>query len=153
MIRPLKTIAAVLLVAVSLTALAGCSHNRSPLDGTSWRLTDWTLGSLNPADFAITAQFAGGQISGHSGVNTYGGPYKLGRSDAFSAGPLVCTEMAGPEPAMRAEAAYLELLGQAASYRVVDATLTLFDESGNGSLIFESVGREHAGAFRTKIAQ
>jgi len=88
MIRPSKTLAAVLLVAVSLMALVGCSPAGSPLDGTSWRLTEWTLSSLNPADFTITAQFADGQISGNSGVNSYGGPCKLGRGAAFSVGPL-----------------------------------------------------------------
>jgi heat shock protein HslJ len=98
MIYPSKTLAAVLLVAVSLVALAGCLHDGSPLDGTYWRLTDWTLSSLNPADFAITAQFADGQISGHSGVNTYGGPYKLGRNAAFAAGPLAWNRRCAPRP-------------------------------------------------------
>ena len=137
MIRPSKTLAAVLLAAASLVALAGCLHDESPLDGTSWRLTEWTLSSLNPADFSITAQFADGNISGHSAVNTYGGPYKLGRGAAFEVGPLACTEMAGPEPAMRAEAAYMTLLGQAKSFKVAGSTLTLYDKNGNESLVFD----------------
>jgi len=141
MIRQTKTLAAVLLVAVPLAALAGCLHDGSPLDGTSWRLTEWTLSSLNPADFTITAQFADGNISGHSAVNTYGGPYKLGRGAAFSVGPLACTEMAGPEPAMRAEAAYLALLDQATSYKIADRKLTLYDKGGNESLIFEAASK------------
>ena len=56
-------------------------------------------------------------------------------------GPLVSTEMAGPEPAMRAEGAYLTLLGQARSYRVDAGRLTLFDGDGNESLIFAAMGR------------
>ena len=137
MIHLSKTLVAVLLVAVPLAALAGCLHDGSPLDGTSWRLTEWTLSSLNPADFTITAQFADGNISGHSAVNTYGGPYKLGRGAAFEVGPLACTEMAGPEPAMRAESAYMTLLGQAKSYKMADGKLTLFDKGGNESLVFD----------------
>ena len=137
MIRQTKTLAPVLLIAVSLVALAGCLTDGSALDGTRWRLTEWTLSSLNPADFTITVQFADGQISGHSGVNTYGGPYKLGRGDAFSAGLLACTEMAGPEPAMRAESAYMTLLGQAKSFKVAGSTLTLYDKNGNESLVFD----------------
>ena len=39
--------------------------------------------------------------------------------------------MAGPEPAMRAETAYLTLLGQAKSYKVTDGKLTLYDSGGN----------------------
>jgi heat shock protein HslJ len=114
------------------TASAGSS-----LDGTRWKLTGWTLNSLNPADFTITARFAEGQISGNSGVNTYGGPYRIGPGAAFSAGPLASTQMAGPEPAMRAETAYLTLLGQAKSYKMAGGVLTLYDGGGNESLIFE----------------
>ena len=39
---------------------------------------------------------------------------------------------------MRAEGAYLTLLGQARSYRVDAGRLTLFDAGGNESLIFEA---------------
>jgi heat shock protein HslJ len=138
MIRPSKTLAAVLLIAVSLIALVGCSPAGSPLAGTQWRLTEWTLSSLTPTDFTITAKFANGQISGNSGVNTYSGPYKLGPGAAFSAGPLAGTKMAGPEPAMRAETAYLTLLGQAKLYKMADGKLTLYDKGRNESLIFEA---------------
>jgi heat shock protein HslJ len=44
--------------------------------------------------------------------------------------------MAGPEPAMRAEHAYLTLLQQARSYSISGRTLTLYDAHGNESLIF-----------------
>ena len=52
-------------------------------------------------------------------------------------GPLAATRMAGPEPAMRAESAYLTLLGEARSYRLTDSQLVLFDSKGNESLIFD----------------
>jgi heat shock protein HslJ len=130
--------AAILLVALSLAALVGCSRGGNPLDGTQWRLSNWTLSSLSPADFTITAEFADGQISGSSGVNSYSGPCSLGPSDAFAVGPLSSTEMAGLEPAMRAEGAYMTLLGQARSYELTEGRLTLFDEGGNESLIFEA---------------
>jgi heat shock protein HslJ len=141
-----KRLATVALVATALTALAACSSGGgsaagASLDGTRWRLSEWTLNSLNPADFSITAQFTKGQISGHGGVNTYGGPYKAGPGDAFSAGPLASTEMAGPEPAMRAETAYLTLLGQARSFKVAGGRLTLYDKGGNESLVFAATDR------------
>jgi heat shock protein HslJ len=151
MIHQSKTLAAGLLIAASLIALAGCSSGSgslgsgsadvSPLDGTQWRLTEWTLSSLSPTDFTITAAFANGQISGSSGVNTYSGQCKLGPGAAFSAGPLASTQMAGPEPAMRAETAYLTLLGQAQSYKTAAGRLTLFDKGGNESLFFEAAGK------------
>ena len=138
MVRSARMLATALLFTVALSALAGCSRVDSPLEGTRWRLSEWTLSSLDPTEFKITAQFADGKISGSSAVNTYSGPYRVGPSSAFSAGPLASTEMAGPEPAMRAEQAYLTLLGQVGSYRMADGRLTLYDAGGNESLLYEA---------------
>jgi heat shock protein HslJ len=129
--------AAMLLAVVS--AAAGCggsAASRHALDGSSWRLDGWTLNSLAPDQFTITASFAGGKISGTSAVNTYGGSYTTGADGAFSVGQLASTEMASPEPAMRAERAFITLLQQARSYKLAGDKLTLFDSNGNESLIF-----------------
>lgn len=128
---------AIVLLALALLPLAGCGSGSGALNGTRWRLTGWTLSSLNPADFTITAQFAGGRISGKSAVNSYSGSVKLGPGQAFATGALAGTKMAGPEPAMRAESAYLALLAQARSWERTDNRLTLKDGGGNESLIFE----------------
>ena len=141
MLRRSRVLASVLLAIVAFVAVAGCSSGAGSLDGTHWRLREWTLNSLNPADFTITAQFADGTISGSSGVNAYSGPVKLGPGAAFSAGPLASTLMAGPEPAMRAESAYSTLLGQAKSFKRTTGTLTLYDSGGNESLVFEAAGK------------
>jgi heat shock protein HslJ len=98
------------------------------------------LSSISATDVTIIATFADGQISGNSGVNSYSGPCRLGSGDTFSAGPLAGTQMAGPEPAMRAEGAYLTLLGEAASFKRTADRLTLYDQGGNESLIFEPAG-------------
>jgi len=129
------------VVGVAVIALAGCSGGHPALDGTQWRLAEWTLSSLDAHEFDITGEFADGKVSGHSGVNSYGGPYALGPGSAFSVGQIASTEMAGPEPAMRAEGAYRTLLGQARAYRVEEGRLTLLDAGGNESLIFEAAGR------------
>ncbi len=128
------------LIAAALTAVTGCSPTGASLKETEWRLTGWTVSSIDPASVTITAKFADGQVSGNSGVNSYSGPYEAGAGDTFSAGPFASTLMAGPEPAMRAEAAYLALLGQAKSYKVIGARLTLFDGGGNESLSFDRSG-------------
>ena len=133
--------AAILLIAMYLIALIGCVRGNSELDGTRWRLTEWTLSSLDAQEFDITAEFADGKVSGHSGVNSYGGPYALGPGNAFSVGRIVSTEMAGSASAMRAEGAYVTLLGQARSYRVEAGRLTLLDAGGNESLMFEAAPR------------
>jgi heat shock protein HslJ len=141
MARSFKSLAAVPVIVLALIALIGCARGRGELEGTQWRLTEWTLGSLNPRDFKITAEFADGKIGGRSGVNTYGGPYTLGSRQSFKVGQLASTQMAGPEPAMRAEGAYFTLLGQVRSYRVDAGRLTLLDAGGNESLTFEAVIR------------
>ncbi len=119
MARSCNSLTAVPVIVLALLALIGCAPERNELEGTRWRLAEWTLSSLSPGEFDITAEFADGQISGHGGVNSYGGPYALGSRHAFAVGPFVRTEMAGPGPAMRTEGAYLTLLGQAASFRAV----------------------------------
>lgn len=107
------------------------------LDGTSWRLTRWSEPSLDPAGFTITASFARGTVSGRSAVNSYSGPYTARRSGAFATGALASTEMAGPEPAMRAEAAYFNLLARARAFSRTAASLTLRDATGAELLVFE----------------
>ena len=46
------------------------------------------------------------------------------------------TEMAGPEPAMRAEQIYLTLLAQARKYDRTAGRLVLLDANGNELLVF-----------------
>lgn len=127
----------VVLGTLASTLLACGSGGGTPdLEGTSWRLTEWSVSSLDPKDFTITAAFADGSISGKAAVNSYNGPYAVGPDDAFSVGAVSSTKMAGPEPDMRAESAYFELLAQARSVAVDGDTLTLFDDGGNESPIY-----------------
>jgi heat shock protein HslJ len=136
----MRRCATVVALVVVCTALAGCSLS-DPLNGTRWKLTGWSISSMDPADVAITAAFKEGQMSGNSGVNSYGGPYSLGFNGAITLGPLAMTEMAGPEPAMRAETAYQTLLADVGFYEVSgDGALTLFDKNHNQALIFTPAG-------------
>jgi len=138
MITQSKRVAAFIVIAVSFIALAGCKLATNQMGEAQWKLVGWSISSINPADVTITAKFEDGQISGSGGVNSYGGPCQLGPGDAFSAGPLAATAMAGPEPAMRAEAAYFTLLGEARFYTMADGKLMLYDQGKNESLIFEA---------------
>jgi heat shock protein HslJ len=131
----------VLILLGTVLGVAGCwgsGGDAHVLDGTAWRLTAWTLSSLDANAFTITAKFAHGQISGKSAVNAYGGPYTAGPNEAFSVGNLAVTAMGGIGPDMRAEQAYLTLLGEAKSYKRDGIRLTLFDQHGNESLIFQA---------------
>jgi heat shock protein HslJ len=121
-----------------LVAMAGCATTpgTTTLDGTSWRLTAWSASSQRADAFPITARFEDGGVSGRSAVNTYRGPVTYGADGTLAIGAIATTRMAGPEPAMRAEHLYLELLGQAGRYRVEGSTLTLLDANGNERLVY-----------------
>lgn len=136
--RRLISVALLAVFAVGALGLLGCGDDaeKSSLEETSWRLEGWSVSSLYPGDFEITAAFEDGQISGKAAVNSYSGPYTAGPTGDFSVGGLSRTEMAGPEPAMRAESIYFELIEQARSYRVDEGRLTLMDANGNELLIF-----------------
>lgn len=138
MTRALITVGMSIVAAMFMVAMVGCSQSVGSLGGAEWKLDSWTLSSLSASDFAITAKFQDGRISGHSAVNSYSGPYELGSGRTLSVGPLLSTQMAGSEPAMRAEGAYLQLLSQAKSYKAGDGKLTLYDSGGNESLIFQA---------------
>ena len=111
-----------------------------PLDGHAWQLRAWSISSLNASDFAITARFADGRVSGRSGVNTYSGSYAPGPGSSLSFGPMALTRMAGPEPAMRAENAYQALLADIRAYRMEADRLVLLDGAGNERLVFSASG-------------
>lgn len=137
MSRTLKAAVAMLLLAMVLVSASGCGAAAGdPLEGTSWRLTGWTVSSIDPSSVTITAEFKEGQIGGNSGVNSYGAPYATGANGALTIGTITSTLIAGPEPAMRAETAYDALLAKVASFKIDGNTLALLDASGNQSLIF-----------------
>lgn len=152
--RPLAALAISIVVAAALLVLAGCGDDgadggteggadtgsvetdSAALDGTAWRLVRWRETALDPADFTNTAIFADGTIGGTSAVNSYSGSYTTGPADRFSTEDLVATGMGGSGTAGQAEAAFMALLGDAASFHVTETTLTLFGSDGAESLIF-----------------
>ena len=131
------TAAALLAVVLIAAVAAGCDGESSPsLEGTSWKLTGWSVSSQDPNDFTITAEFKDGRIGGTSAVNTYGGPYSTGDDGSFSVRELASTMMAGPEADMQAETTYMTLLAAAKEFQLEGETLTLLDGDGGESLIF-----------------
>ncbi|MFA4965046.1 MAG: META domain-containing protein [Thermoleophilia bacterium] len=125
-------------LAAAMLSLVGCGWfaGGPQLDGTSWRLTGWSAGSLDPAAYPIGAQFADGRIGGQAPVNSYGGSYKASADGRFTTKDIVMTMMAGPEPAMRAEEAYFALLGKARGYALDRDRLALLDAGGHELLVF-----------------
>jgi heat shock protein HslJ len=146
--RVVVVVAGSVLLVAALVIGAGCdsgsggssgdggSNSAAALAGTSWRLTGWSVSSQDSNDFTITADFRDGRIGGTSAVNQYGGPYTARDDGTFAVGDLVSTMMAGPEPDMKAERLYLDLLAAAKKFTLEGDTLTLADAQGNDSLIY-----------------
>jgi heat shock protein HslJ len=125
------------------TTLSACSDGwfasgDGELSGSRWRLDGWSVSSLNVSDFTITATFEDREIGGMSAVNRYGGMYLAERGD-FSTRDVSMTEIAGPEPAMRAERIYMQLLSDARKYQRTAERLVLMDANGNHLLYFAPV--------------
>ena len=131
----LRALAISAMLALLAFALGGCGATDT-LDGTSWKLTGWSVSAINPADFTITASFSDGQIGGNGGVNSYGGPYEIGADNALTIGTITSTLMAGSDEANAAESTYFALLGQVRFAEVSGDTLTLTDANGNELLIY-----------------
>jgi heat shock protein HslJ len=132
--------AVVLSVAVAVW-VSGCTKAPSTtdpgtLEGVEWALVGTSISSTDLSAMGVTATFDGERVSGFSAVNQYGGPYTARSDGSLDVGELTSTLIAGPEPLMSVESAYLELLGECDSYAVKDGRLTLFTD-GNETLIFE----------------
>ena len=137
--RPAFAAAFLVLCACALIMVGCGGENGAPdLDGTSWVLVAWSVSSLDPNDFTITADFEHGRIGGLAAVNNYGGPYETGSDGEFSIGPLSSTMIGATGDEARAERIFFDLLESAASCEVVGDTLTLFDEFGDEALVFTS---------------
>jgi heat shock protein HslJ len=95
---------------------------RSSLAGTRWRAEVAAPGGEPP-----TLEFADPwRIAGSTGVNRYFGSYEL-PGDTIVFGVVGSTLMAGPEPAMRVEQAFLAVLSGAQPIEVADGALRIGD--------------------------
>lgn len=117
----------------------------SDLDGTSWKLVGYNgLVEPVPADTTITAQFAGGQISGSAGCNTYSATVSgvEGMPTGMTIGPIATTQMACPETDMQQESRYLAALASVShwlwGYEPGHLILNYQTEEGSlGQLVFK----------------
>ena len=124
----IQTLTSITWVLVMLVACSGTSSD--PLNGTTWEL--YSIGKYSPiAGSKTTIRFEGGQVSGLGGCNQYGGEYKSsGQTLSFSA--LYMTEMAcmSPEEIMDQEQLFLQYLGDARSFEIMNGQLQISRSSG-----------------------
>jgi heat shock protein HslJ len=108
-------------------------------DGASAILGGWTAASIYTGNSVesvavgskLTANFGKGEVSGDGGCNTFGGPYRAGKS-SIELGPFRSTLKACADPAQKTqEQQYLAALELAASFEVTGDQLLLFrDDDG-----------------------
>jgi heat shock protein HslJ len=151
----------VLLISALLLATAatvGCTSNVTPsphtstsssspstlqLEGTTWSLTSLATetGTNNTLpNTTVTAKFDGGNITGSSGCNHYGGSYQLNKTE-IKIESILSTLMFCEDPpgVMTQEASYILLLQNVTTYAISNNKLTLSDSLGNPQLVFEAV--------------
>jgi heat shock protein HslJ len=138
----------VFLILASLVAACGADSKASrPSDLPDLAGTDWTLTSLNGSslieDSEITLFFKEAYLGGTMTCNNYGGGPDSGKYTATDDGQLAISQLAvtvqlcaEPEGIMEQEAAYIEVLHDAATYRVTDHRLEIADASGRIRLVF-----------------
>ena len=126
----------ILIIAVFLTlVIASACSSSSSSNLTSVKENPWGLITINQEnlleDSQITLKFEDDQITGSAGCNIYSASYKAS-GNSITIGQIVQTEMACMEPAgvMEQERNYLEILGAAKSFEVVDGILTINSSNG-----------------------
>jgi heat shock protein HslJ/uncharacterized protein YecT (DUF1311 family) len=110
--------------------------------GNEWHLVKWVAnGTEKPIvpDSVVTVAFdPSGKIAGNASVNRFAGTYRFdidGRLEWPRAG-FSLTKMAGPQPLMAQERAFLESLRRTTQYRVDGQQLVLESQSGATVLMF-----------------
>lgn len=105
-----------------------------------------TLVSLNGKapleEYPVTITFTGGELSGHSGCNSYGGRYKADNGKIWfpSTEGVWMTAMGcmGPKgaPLMEQESQFHRLINDVTEYHLVGERLELMDSGGQIVLVF-----------------
>ena len=125
------------IVLLGLAAGCGGGGGGDPADieNKPWQLTSAT-GLTIPDGVVPSAAFTGGNVFGTAGCNTYRASYTLD-GDSLEIGEPAGTLIACPPPVDEFERAYLDALGQVASWELDGEELVLSDADGNELLRYE----------------
>lgn len=100
----------------------------APLGDNEWTLVELDGERIEPgADMCaltLVLDLEEAHVSGSGGVNRIKGTFALSESE-LRFGPLATTMMAGPDPAMQRERAFLDALARVTSYELDGQLLTL----------------------------
>ena len=119
----IKTLTGITWIAIMLVACGGAGGDS--LNGTNWEL--YAISKHPPLEGSnITIAFEDGQVSGHSGCNSYGGEYQIS-GDKIEFGILMSTMMACADPAMmEQEATFMQDLGDAQRFEILNGQLLIY---------------------------
>jgi len=144
-----KRTTAVLVVLVLASLVGACSGKgkaaQPDLVGTKWTLTSLN-GSRLIEGTKIALSFEETHLGGAMTCNGYGGGRDSGRYAVTADGMLTIPQLAvtvqdcpEPEGVMEQEAAYIEALHDAATYRVIDDRLEIADATVETRLVYTRV--------------
>lgn len=123
------------------------SGGASSLDGTSWTLVSFGApGSETPVieGSEVNLSFAGGQVSGNAGCNSFNGPYQV-ENGSLTFGPLASTLRAcADENITQQEMAYLEAFQTASRFEVSGDQLMIW-YNNEGSVLNFTQGANSGG--------
>ena len=124
---------------------SGSSQAQAAVTGKVWVL-DSTRLLAGTTDVIVTAEFAGGQITGENGCNRYNGPYQADAAKGtMTIGPnLATTQIACPGIRAGLEQAYMAALTKVKQYKATTEQLTLLDGSGQALLRYTASNRAQA---------
>ena len=122
------------LLMLTLTAPPALAHEEK-LAGVDWVL-DGQSGERAPY-----LRFDGGRVGGLGGCNRFGGRYEMD-GDKLSFSPLMATRMACRPDLMKAEQAFLDMLGKVKAMKLDGDRLELMDGAGKVLAVFDKRAAE-----------
>ena len=111
---------------VILTACSAFPDAGASLEDTHWELYAYRK-SRPIEDTTLTIKFEDGRASGSAGCNSYGSMYQVnGKEITFSEVSSTVMACLEPEGVMEQEQLFLQYLGEAQRFEVVDGQLQIF---------------------------
>ena len=122
-------VSSIVLLGIAAGCGSGGGGDPADIEDKPWQLTSAT-GVTIPDGVVPSAAFTGGNVFGTAGCNTYRASYTLD-GDSLEIGEPAGTLIACPPPVDEFERAYLDALGEVASWELDGEELVLSDADGN----------------------
>lgn len=121
-----------IVLGLALLGLGGSNALAANLAGSEWGFED--------SDKRFIQFMADGKVSGHGGCNRFFGNYHSETDNKLHFSNIASTRKACPDPEMKLEMEFFEILAKAGGMKIERYSLSIFDE--NGALIAELVRKD-----------